>query len=137
MNWDSDPELKALREDFIASFIDRRAELIALGNRLATASTERETLMAELSGVGHKLAGAAESYGFELLTEAGAALDDYFALTKPAALNTSQAKQAIDLLAEMLERSLAMRKDADEFRRDPRFVELTCAAESLVAEANS
>jgi HPt (histidine-containing phosphotransfer) domain-containing protein len=65
MDWDNDPELKKMRDEFIDSFRSRHDEIRKL--RYAD----------EIARHAHRLAGAAESYGFPHLGDAAAKLEDW------------------------------------------------------------
>lgn len=67
LDWDSDPALRALREEYRASFSKKSLELEEL--RLA------KNLEALQSAI-HQLAGSLGSYGFPLLSEACGILDE-------------------------------------------------------------
>ena len=72
--WDSDPELKQIREEFIDSFGDRREQMAsALGNGDWPA----------LRIVIHSLAGVAGSYGFPEMSEVAGRIDDAWDGTAP------------------------------------------------------
>jgi len=61
--WDTDPDLRELRDGFLASFPER---IRVLGEAVSAK---------EVQHVAHKVAGVAGSYGFSLLTELGLAID--------------------------------------------------------------
>ncbi|MCM2276444.1 MAG: Hpt domain-containing protein [Oligoflexia bacterium] len=67
MDWDADPELRELRARFAATFSER-AE--ALREALARGDRER------LRQLAHALAGAAGSYGYGVIGDAAAALEE-------------------------------------------------------------
>lgn len=79
MDWDSDPELKAIRDEFLASLTDRRKMLAILGTELEDAESDeaRRSVLIELQNLAHKLGGTAESYGFPTVTVAACCLDEY------------------------------------------------------------
>jgi HPt (histidine-containing phosphotransfer) domain-containing protein len=68
MDWNSSPELREMRQAFIDSFKERRALLAPI----LTGPMDLKCLQ----HVAHKLAGAAETYGFPTLSEIGGAIDD-------------------------------------------------------------
>jgi HPt (histidine-containing phosphotransfer) domain-containing protein len=119
MDWDTDPELKAMREDFIGSFRERRAQLEA---------ALKKSDFKEVVFIAHKLAGAAESYGFAILTEAGSALEDWFEHAQPSG---TEAAEAGTVLVELLLAAERDRSDPAGFRSDKRFQKLLAAAASL------
>lgn len=83
-DWNSDPELKALRDDFVLSF-ERRRELLAAViqemGRAGGAEVPAATGVAlELRIIAHNLAGSAATYGFDGLGRFTGLLDDYLSL---------------------------------------------------------
>lgn len=78
--WETDPALKAMRRDFVASF-EARWQLIerALPELRGDKTGEKySAALARVVAVAHKLAGAGETYGFPTLTRACAAFEDWF-----------------------------------------------------------
>ena len=73
MDWNSDPEMKAIRDEFIASF-DDRLEILRKG--VAQLKSGDAEALKNIQYVAHKIAGTAESYGFPSLTRIGALIDD-------------------------------------------------------------
>ena len=107
VDWDSDPDFKKIRDQFIESFAEREKALL---EAIAAAPASDEQI-AKIRLVAHRLAGAAESYGFAALTQVSGALDDWIC--------SGQAKGASELLGQktaMLARALALARTS---RQDP------------------
>lgn len=73
-DWNSDPELRKMREEFIGSFSERRASL----SQWLKGKRDRQ----ELLFIAHRLAGAAESYDFPLLSRLAGELEDWLSSAK-------------------------------------------------------
>jgi HPt (histidine-containing phosphotransfer) domain-containing protein len=127
--WESDPELKAMRAEFVASFAERRKALETHAAALARESPGSRA-WGEASegarGVAHKLAGAAETYGFPTLTLASSALEELLETGREPA----QAALWTGLLSEMLAAAQRRGKDCGEFADDPRLKSLKLASQS-------
>jgi hypothetical protein len=123
MDWESDPELKAMRDEFVASLAGRRKLLD--GGAVA------------LQFTAHKLAGVAESYGFPTLTRVGEAIDDWIDhVGGPAAAAASPLlERAGKLLDEALSEASRAGRDPERFGSDPRLAELTSAGGSPLSAA--
>jgi HPt (histidine-containing phosphotransfer) domain-containing protein len=124
--WESDPELKAMRADFVASFKERRLALEALAPALASGGPGQAAFDGAFRGVGaiaHKLAGAAETYGFPTLTRASAALEDWVDGHAGSA-DPQEAVAFAALLASMLDKTQSAAKDVPSLASDPAFVRL-------------
>jgi HPt (histidine-containing phosphotransfer) domain-containing protein len=137
LDWEGDPELRKMRAEFIASFAERRVALtaaLASGGPPA-GGTVREWL-AEPRMAAHKLAGAAESYGFPTVTAAAAALDELLSAS-PAPESAAFLAESIRLLDAMLASIQAECRDPAELRADPRFGRLISAAGSPDAGSTS
>ena len=80
IDWNSDPELRALRDEFVASFVERTRLLEAVMSRLRPLGSSPvalgEGLADGLHVIAHNLAGAAPTYGFERLGEIASRIDD-------------------------------------------------------------
>ena len=80
IDWESDPELSALRREFAASFKRRREALASIVARLGPHGESPirlgEAPASELRIVAHNLAGAAPTYGFESLGRVANEIDD-------------------------------------------------------------
>ena len=124
MDWDSDPELKELRKAFLASFVDRRDKL-----RTALLKADSDSIR----HIAHKLAGAAESYGYPNVTEVSSALDDWLAHAAENERSPASLFAFATLLTEVLEEALARGQDPADFRADPRFRALLVAAAAIRA----
>jgi HPt (histidine-containing phosphotransfer) domain-containing protein len=136
--WESDPELKAMRRDFLDSFVGRREALEAVVPVLANASGDPVAYEGALKAalhVAHKLAGAAETYGFPTLTRACSGFEDWFHLVLPEKRRPGDAAQYSSLIAELLEKTRIAGKDVPAGASDPRFVELEAAAKAAKAAA--
>ncbi len=96
-DWNSDPELKAMREEFIESLGPRAKKLRAPSDLEVTRF------------IAHNLAGSAQSFGFASLSEAGGVLDDY--LTLEASLDRGLVARFARFLGEMMEKAAATRVD--------------------------
>lgn len=132
--WETDPELRAMRQEFVASFAGRKQALEALFFALGQGAPGDAAYEQALKGavvIAHKLAGAAETYGFPSLTSVAAALEDWFNLSAPSQRLPRHALAWAQLLAEMLGRALSLGKDAKDFAQDPRCVELFAAARAV------
>lgn len=116
MQWNSDPELRSLRNEFIGSFEGRRQTLLTNFTLLRDSGTvSAKTGPAfEIRVVAHNLAGAAGSYGLDGLGRIATALDDYLVL--------SEDEVSVERLLEFTKLLIA---------------ELTSCVESLAVEANS
>ncbi len=84
LDWENDPELRAIRKDFCDSLADRRRLLAQVISALRDGRCEPQTLE-RLQSIAHKLAGTAESYGFPTLTRICEALDDFLDAAGPSA----------------------------------------------------
>jgi HPt (histidine-containing phosphotransfer) domain-containing protein len=114
MDWESDPELKQLRAEFIASFEERRG---ALERAARTGQAE------QAHHICHKLAGAASTYGFSTLSKIAGAIEDGMDLAP-----SFPWRELSSLLTEALARASASRKDPSELLGDPRVARLISAA---------
>jgi chemotaxis protein histidine kinase CheA len=118
--WESDPELKAMRRDFVASFAARRAAVEAELPKLGRGGENDAAALQAIRHVAHKLAGAAETYGFPTLTRACAAFEDWFD-GRESGHDAQVARAGAELVVLLLERSEASGKDVPELASDPRF----------------
>ncbi|MCC7440075.1 MAG: Hpt domain-containing protein [Bdellovibrionales bacterium] len=73
LDWDGDPELKAIRDDFVKSLSDR-SEILRVA--LSQLADDAPGALRDIQQVAHKLAGTAASYGFPTLTRIGEMIDD-------------------------------------------------------------
>ena len=83
-DWDSDPEMKTLRDEFVESFGKRADALKKLLPVFRNAgkgqlSTDNGAAL-EAKVIAHNLAGAAPTYGFESIGRRAAELDDFLSL---------------------------------------------------------
>jgi HPt (histidine-containing phosphotransfer) domain-containing protein len=136
MDWDSDPELKAMRASFLVSFLERKQKLMECAENLsqATEAAEMTSWIEQSRFIAHKLAGSAESYGFPEITVVASALDDW--LSHAPISERSDAIRVASyarLLAETLGEAILTQKDPSSFREDPRFRELLDAAQLVRA----
>lgn len=134
-DWDSDPELKALRDDFILSFNRRREALALVIQKLQRAGNLEVTADAgaglELRVIAHNLAGSAATYGFDGIGRYTALLDDFLSL----AMKVSPIRLVVfgGELDRILEAALASSRGIDA---DPGVLkELTSCVESLASAA--
>ena len=111
IDWNADTELKAMRDEFIASFAERR-------RALAVALRTRD--VKEVQFVAHKLAGAAATYGFPTLSRIGGALDDAL---DSGFLGQGDLPEFTALLDEALSEA-AKSGDPSLFAQDPRLRKL-------------
>jgi HPt (histidine-containing phosphotransfer) domain-containing protein len=122
--WESDPELKAMRREFVASFEGRWVAIESSLGELRGGSGEAfATALASVAKVAHKLSGAAETYGFPTLTRAAAAFEDWFD-RRESGHDPRVACAGAELMIAILKRSVELGKDAPEFGQDPRFESL-------------
>ena len=132
--WENDPELKAMRAEFVASFAGRRETLSAQSLVLARGKSgdpEFESALKTALGVAHKLSGAAETYGFPLLTRASAALEEWCGNPDLKIRSGADASLFAGLLVEMLAQTQQRGKDSSEFASDPRLQKLESAVGAL------
>jgi len=115
LDWENDPELKAIRDEFVQSLADREK---ALNEALASLADDPAGGLRDIQHVAHKLAGTATSYGFPTLTRFGELIDDRLdTLFSTSAGGGELAKEAevarkyAPTLAEGLKRSHASGKD--------------------------
>jgi HPt (histidine-containing phosphotransfer) domain-containing protein len=128
--WEKDPELRAMRAEFVASFEGRRQALAAFTPGLGQGGPGDPGYEEALKGVvaiAHKLSGAAETYGFPSLTRASSALEDWYHLSRPTDRDPGSAALFAALLSEMLSRTQERGKDVQELLSDSRFARLLAA----------
>ena len=129
IDWESDPELKKMRDEFVDSLQVRARDLMEyIKNPVANKF--------EIRVIAHNLAGSAETYGLPMLGDAGAALDDVMTSGATEVTDPRFARH-VSILREMIEEASVIRKDPERFREDPRLKELISCAEALDAEARS
>jgi len=118
--WETDPELKAMRAEFVASFAVRRVALESLLSVLRAgrgADASFEEALKNMHVIAHKLSGAAETYGFPTLTRASSALEDWVDLHEGRTLSVEDGAQAAvfaELLAGLLSEAQLAAKDVKE-----------------------
>lgn len=126
MDWDSDPELKKIRLEFIDSFLQREKELETFLSNYEQKSS-LETLKS-IQQVAHKLAGSAESYGFPALGEISGKMDDFFLeILEGTSGEISKKVKRIKSLSELLSEALkfcAHGQDCEWLLNDDRFKEM-------------
>lgn len=134
-DWDSDPELKALRDDFILSFERRREALATVIQELQRAGRSEVPADAgaglELRVIAHNLAGSAATYGFAGIGRYTAVLDDYLSLAKR--VSASRLVVFGGELDRILKGALANGRNVDADAR--LFKELISCVESLASAA--
>jgi len=74
MDWETDPELKEMRADFIASLDERRKRVLQALVRIYGKNSKLG--WQELQEVAHKVAGVAAYYGFPVLGGIASLLDE-------------------------------------------------------------
>jgi hypothetical protein len=117
----NDPELKPLRDDFIASF-QRRREVLA--EIVRGSGTDFDLRVAV-----HNLAGSAATYGFVEMGRFSCALDDFISLNNGA--KTGRLSAFVQELIRLLE---AAEKTGSDVRADAAVLqEITSCVESLAA----
>ena len=121
LDWESDPELKVLLEEFMAAFQERRAMLlpvIALSEQGMDSASTRRTLQF----VAHKIAGVAATFGFPALSDLGGEIDFFMhgALQPDGNVSPSTLASIARLLDEAMADAEATRKDPAAFLADPR-----------------
>jgi HPt (histidine-containing phosphotransfer) domain-containing protein len=116
--WETDPELKAMRRDFVASFEARWLAIEAALPELAAGGDKFVAALTRVAAIAHKLAGAAETYGFPTLTRACAAFEDWFD-RKPSGHDPSLASAGSRYLATVLKGCAQAGKDAPDQAKDP------------------
>lgn len=139
MDWESDPELKKLREDFIASLQERcsilRQAIRDISHESAEAASEAaeftETPQSRIRVLTHKVAGVAGSYGFDTLSRIGAALEEWMVLTHLE--NVEEFLSYTRLLEEALTWSIEHQNDPAHLLEDPRWQTLSSGLESISA----
>lgn len=129
MDWDSDPELIAIKHDYIKSLAERRVGLQKLidffNHSPPTALELLDERKKEFQFIAHKIAGTAESYGFPTLTYICSLIDD--ALDGPAKLSLGTLSDWSQLLDTALEAS-GRGKDPQNIKEDKRITTLKEAA---------
>ena len=121
-DWESDPELKALRDEFVESFESRKLALI---------SAISAVRLDEIQSLAHKIAGCAEIYGFPFLTEIAGGIDDY--LSERKSVDSARVLRWSLLLTEALALGASSRKDPTSLRVDVRAAEITSYSGSLAS----
>jgi HPt (histidine-containing phosphotransfer) domain-containing protein len=116
--WETDPELRKMRADFVASFEGRWQAIEAALPGLRAGDPGFAASLGKVVAVAHKIAGAAESYGFASLTRVGAALEDWHD-RRESGHDAALASEGAELLARMLRHCAATGKDAPELTADP------------------
>ncbi|MCM2323372.1 MAG: Hpt domain-containing protein [Oligoflexia bacterium] len=105
IDWENDPEMKALRDEFIASLADRSELLRVQLQALADPGKPREEALGKLRYAAHTLAGAAGSYGLETLGAQAARLEELLLEgAEPHAI-----EQAVEALRALLAKSAYLR----------------------------
>lgn len=135
MDWDSDPELKAIRDEFMGSFPERIRNLNGAKENFQKKQWEKGWL--SLRDEVHRLAGAAASYGFPHLSRVGGMIDDYCAYFFDRERVPPEAAVAIgmcDLMVELLSVARTGIENTD-YEGDGRWKEIISVYESLPSEA--
>lgn len=125
MSWEQDPEMRALREEFIDSLMDRL-------HLLRAAQSARQ-----IGEIAHKLAGVAGSYGFKKLGEIASLLEDWIDSHGEEPVEPGSLRRFSALLETALDQAQTARNDPSALAADPVFAELIYAVESRSAAASS
>jgi HPt (histidine-containing phosphotransfer) domain-containing protein len=108
-------------------------ELRSLKQKLGSSKQNTE-LVASIVILSHRLAGAAETYGFSALTQVAGMLDDFLTLGGQHQLS-GKWDVYVDLLIDTLESAIQTEKDPTQFLADPRMKQITSAVESFLSAA--
>jgi chemotaxis protein histidine kinase CheA len=137
MDWDSDPELKALRDEFIDSFPKRMESLKPLLHLLKASSTSKvdPSVAQEIGFIVHNLAGIAVSYGFKELGKIATALDDLISHQKDRILRDQLLKFATVLNSALNEAGRTRQDKAVSSAEQAIVTELISCVESLASSA--
>jgi HPt (histidine-containing phosphotransfer) domain-containing protein len=133
IDWEKDLEMKKLRDEFIDSLADRRALLIPI--QLALATSDAPEVRLNLRTIAHNLAGTAGSYGFPVLYQIGAKLDDLLSLD--AKIPPEKMRRFAGLLEQAIDQTFQTRQDPGNLLQDSRFAELTFLVGALASSASS
>ena len=128
--WETDPELRAMRAEFVASFADRKQALEILYPVLKKGRPGEVAFDEAFKAVGaiaHKLSGAAETYGFPTLTRVSSALEDWVGSHAASPDASAEVLAYAELLARGLTKTQLAAKDVSELASDPIFVRLKAA----------
>jgi len=130
LDWEGDPELQAIRKNFIDSLEDRKRHLMEC--LLAWDPTHLDQVQA-VQDVAHKLAGTSGSYGFPILGRVGELLDEWADRWKlwPDGLS---GREVGDLLVFCLEKAQRNQEDAS-ILNESLVLELISFVESTPVEA--
>jgi chemotaxis protein histidine kinase CheA len=137
MDWDSDPELRALRDDFTDSFVRRYSDLALLLERARQAGGQSvsEEVLSETRLIAHNLGGIAVTYGFERIGKIATALDDCLS-SENAKVSVEQYLKFAALLESAMQESAKTRQDVVESSaQNQRLKELTSFVESLASSS--
>lgn len=129
--WESDPELRQMRKDFVASFEGRRIALEGARGCMSAPGAPFDAALGEAVAVAHKLAGAAETYGFPTLGRAAAAFEDWAQLTEQAARAPRLAAEWTALLARGLDEAARLGRDPVSIAEEGAFKTLLKASAAL------
>jgi CheY-like chemotaxis protein len=127
--WEADPEMNALRADFVSSFQTRRQALAPMlaalrGQATGEVATDHP-VVSQVHVIAHNLAGIASTYGFTAIGKVSALVDDYLSLMR-ASIPAERLLRFSLLLDQVLESS---GENADESI----LKEITSCVESLVS----
>jgi two-component system, OmpR family, alkaline phosphatase synthesis response regulator PhoP len=126
-DWESDPELKIMKEEFVASFSVRRTKLAFLISSFSSESSSTDWFI-QLQEVAHKLAGIAGSYGFPTLGKIAECIDEVLNGQEPAGASALLFRSSM-LLDEALTIA-AQEHDPTILKNDPRMKALISFVES-------
>lgn len=135
--WDSDrsetdPEMRAMVLDFIASFAGRATSLEEALVRLQKGEI---VALARIQEIAHKLAGVAENMGFPALSLIGGALDDYLGAKEPP--QPGDALRFGSLFLRAIREAQQKEADPIDTAADSATLELISVSESRVSGASS
>ncbi len=130
IDWESDPDLKNLRDDFISSLKGRLEKIILVQEEILNLGISSERIY-EGQIIAHSLAGIAETYGFPILTLIAAKLDDFLDFCSKN-YPTHEILEFMNLLELALKETVKGGIDSRILLEDVRMKRLTFAVESLL-----
>lgn len=116
--WETDPELKAMRQNFVASLEARWQAIEAALPELSAGGDRFQAELVRVAAAAHKLAGVAETYGFPTLTRACGAFEDWYG-RKSIGHDPSLACAAAKYLVVVLKSCSKAGKDVPSQAQDP------------------
>lgn len=127
MDWNKDPELKKIRNEFIQSFPERLKQIQEIRMR-------NDWEKAKLAV--HKIAGVAHTYGFKFLSEVCGQVEDFLTV---APIDEVQVKwnDYLSLLEDVLTELIQKQSSSKVWKKDKRMKDLISVVEALDVEAKS